>query len=103
MGSIGAGSVLGNCYFATARKYCDKIERDNNGLVSNIFATTTNIGEVGTSGYDIQADYYLSAGDIGAFNFSLDYTIVDEFEIRTPTATGGLNITDCVVSMIVGP
>ena len=96
IGSIGAGSVLGNCYFATARKYCDKIERDNNGLVSNIFATTTNIGEVGTSGYDIQADYYLSAGDIGAFNFSLDYTIVDEFEIRTPTATGGLNITECV-------
>lgn len=96
IGSIGAGSILGNCYFATDRKYCDKIQRDNNGLVSNIFAATTNIGEVGTSGFDIQASYYLSAGNWGSFNFDLDYTIVDEFEIRTPTATGGLNVTDCV-------
>lgn len=96
IGSIGAGSILGNCYFATDRKYCDKIQRDNNGLVSNIFAATTNIGEVGTAGLDIQASYYLAAGNLGSFNFDLDYTIVDEYEIRTPTATGGLNVTNCV-------
>ena len=83
-GTIGAGTILGNCYFNADRKYCDKIERDNNGLVSNIFAAATNIGEVGTSGIDVQADYYLSAGDLGSFNFSLDYTAVDEYEIRTP-------------------
>ena len=96
IGTIGAGTILGNCYFAADRKYCDKIQRDNNGLVSNIFAAATNIGEVGTSGFDIQADYYLAAGDLGSFNFSLDYTIVDEYEIRTPTATGALSVTDCV-------
>ena len=96
IGTIGAGTILGNCYFNADRKYCDKIERDNNGLVSNIFAAATNIGEVGTSGIDVQADYYLSAGDLGSFNFSLDYTAVDEYEIRTPTAAGTLSITDCV-------
>jgi len=96
IGTIGAGTILGNCYFNADRKYCDKIQRDNNGLVSNIFAAATNIGEVGTSGLDIQADYYLAAGDLGSFNFSLDYTVVDEYEIRTPTAAGTLSVTDCV-------
>ena len=96
IGSIGASSILANCYINADRKYCDKIQRDNNGLVSNIFAASTNIGEVGTSGLDVQADYYLSAGDFGSFNFSLDYTMVDEYEIRTPTDDGGQNVTNCV-------
>lgn len=97
IGSIGVGTILGGCYGSTTRNYCDKIERDANGLIQNIFAATANIGEVETSGYDIQANYDMDFDNWGSLALSLDYTIIDTYEIRSPGSDGvSTNVTDCV-------
>jgi len=94
IGSIGASTILGNCYFSADRKYCDKIRRDANGLITNIFAASTNIGAVETSGYDVQVSYAMDT-DVRNFTFDLDWTIVDSYSISTPTATG-VSVQECV-------
>ncbi len=96
IGSIGVGTILGGCYYSTERRYCDKVERDSNGLITNIYAQTTNIGEVETSGVDIQANYDFDLGNMGSLSLALDYTILDSYEIRTPNADGSTNTTECV-------
>ena len=97
IGSIGVGTILGQCYGSTNRNYCDKIQRDANGLIQNIFAATANIGEVETAGYDIQANYDMDLASWGSLSLGLDYTIIDKYEIRSPSSDGvSTNVTDCV-------
>lgn len=97
IGSIGTGTILGGCYYASNRNYCDKIERDSNGLIQNIFAATANIGEVETAGYDIQANYDMDFDNWGSLSLGLDWTIIDTYEIRSPGSDGvSTNVTDCV-------
>ena len=97
IGSIGVGTILGGCYYSSNRNYCDKIQRDANGLIQNIFAATANIGEVETAGYDIQANYDLDLNDWGSLSLGLDWTVIDTYEIRSPGSDGvSTNVTDCV-------
>jgi outer membrane receptor protein involved in Fe transport len=97
IGSIGVGTILGGCYYSSNRNYCDKVQRDANGLIQNIFAATANIGEVETAGYDIQANYDLDLNDWGSLSLGLDWTVIDTYEIRSPGSDGvSTNVTDCV-------
>jgi len=108
IGSIGVGTILGGCYQADPnnRQYCDKIERNSVGRISNVYAATANIGEVETSGIDFQIDYRWDHEKAGSFAISWDYTQIDEFNIMTPGSDGVstnvqtcLDIYDCGVTL----
>ena len=96
VGSFGAGGILGACYASTNRSRCDKIERDANGLITNIYSTTTNIGAVKNTGYDIQVDYGFDTS-FGRFDFALDYTKLNDYSISSPSTDGLSTVTtDCI-------
>jgi len=95
VGSLGATGVLGACYYSENRSRCDKIERVN-GLITNIFATTTNIGLVKNEGIDVQVDYGFDTS-FGRFDISADYTKLSKYEIGSPSSDGTSTVTtDCV-------
>jgi outer membrane receptor protein involved in Fe transport len=93
------GTILGGCYQADPnnRQYCDKIERNSVGRISNVYAATANIGEVETSGIDFQIDYRWDHEKAGSFAISWDYTQIDEFIIMSPSSDGvTVNTQECL-------
>ena len=98
IGTVGAGYVLGACYYSDSgnRSRCDKVERDENNLIKNIYATTTNIGEVENTGLDIQVDYGFDT-NFGRFDLAFDYTALLSYDLISPNSSGqGTTVTDCI-------
>lgn len=105
IGTVGAGYILGACYYSSSanRSRCDKVERDNNNLIKNIYATTTNIGQVENSGVDVQVDYGFDTG-FGRFDLAFDYTKLLSYDLISPTSDGqGTTTTDCIDIYDCGP
>jgi outer membrane receptor protein involved in Fe transport len=96
VGTIGANGILGACYFTTNRSRCDAIERNSDGIITNIYANTSNIGKLENSGYDIQVDYGFDTS-FGRFDIALDYTILSEYTLSAPSSDGVSTVeTECV-------
>ena len=96
IGSFGAGGILGACYASTNRSQCDKIERNSNNLITNIYSTTTNIGAVKNTGFDVQVDYGFDTS-FGRFDFSVDYTKLNDYSISSPSTDGLSTVTtECI-------
>ena len=98
IGTVGASYILGACYYSDSgnRSRCDKVERDENNLIKNIYATTTNIGEVENTGLDIQVDYGFDT-NFGRFDLAFDYTALLSYDLISPNSSGqGQTVTDCI-------
>jgi len=75
IGAITVDQQLQGCFNATGENptydptnsYCQLFQRDTlSGNVTNTFENNANLGKVKTSGVDLQVDWRLSLGDIGA-------------------------------------
>ncbi len=87
IGALGAGLILSNCYSQDAPANCDLIERDQFGLITNIFTTATNIGETETNGLDIELNY---AGDtpVGLLSARLESSLLFNYDTYLPVPGG---------------
>jgi outer membrane receptor protein involved in Fe transport len=85
--SLGAQLILQSCYDLppNARKmeYCDLIERDENNQIQLIRDTLINVGGNDTAGLDFNVRYNQGT-DVGAFNFNLEGTWLQEFNSIEP-------------------
>jgi outer membrane receptor protein involved in Fe transport len=98
IGTVGPSYILGACYYSSPanRSRCDKVERDSNNLIQNIYATTTNIGQVKNDGVDVQVDYGFDTG-FGRVDLAFDYTKLLSYDLISPTSDGqGTSTTDCI-------
>jgi len=96
VGTISANATLPKCYngdgsspsYSTSNVFCSFIQRDSNGQLNNIAATSANLGSYDTAGIDIQADWYVDLDALGIgksqsrllFNTVVSY--LDSFEIQ---------------------
>ncbi len=84
IGTVGEGTILNGCYpgadpvtgapLPVNGQYCGLIERNALGFISTIEDTNQNVGELRTSGIDVQARYALATSKLGRFNFGVDGT-----------------------------
>jgi outer membrane receptor protein involved in Fe transport len=86
--SIGPDVILNSCYAAPggqAPAYCDRIQRDADGFITNINDPQTNVGGIKTSGLDFSLRYSPQTA-YGRFGFSADATWLQKFD---QTLAGG--------------
>jgi outer membrane receptor protein involved in Fe transport len=99
VGVTGAVNTVTDCYFNGNPTSCARIVRNpgtgqlwvGTGRVEDL---NTNIGGLKTSGYDINANYSMEIGSLGALNFALVGTYLDEI-VTDPGAQTGVSPYDC--------
>jgi len=81
--TIGANVILAGCYPAAGgtpnKAYCDLVQRDATGRISNIIDTNTNVGKDETDGIDLAVRYALPT-EYGRFGFVFDGTWLHKFD-----------------------
>ncbi len=87
IGALGAGLILSNCYSQDSPTYCDLVERDQFGLIRNIFSTATNIGETETNGLDIELNY-VSDTPLGLLSARLESNLLFAYDTHLPIPGG---------------
>jgi outer membrane receptor protein involved in Fe transport len=80
--------------------FCENIHRDERGSLwsSNdayIVSTNVNIGQLKTSGFDIDAAYSFGVGDMGSLAFRLTGTYLDELVTEPIAGSGSVGEYDC--------
>lgn len=85
--TIGAQTVLTQCYNDNNSPYCPFIKRFANGDVSYISQPTVNIGRYDAQGWDMALRYKLPSTSWGAFNFGFDGTYLNRFDNDVDTTT----------------
>ncbi len=87
IGALGAGLILSNCYSQDNPTHCDLIERDQFGLIKNIFSTATNIGETETNGLDIELNY-IDDTPLGLLSARLETNLLFAYDTYLPIPGG---------------
>ncbi|MXZ73863.1 MAG: TonB-dependent receptor plug domain-containing protein [Gemmatimonadetes bacterium] len=87
IGALGAGLILSNCYSQDSPSDCDKVQRDQNGVIRNIFSTATNIGETETNGLDIELNY-IDDTPLGLLSARLESNYLFAYDVMLPVAGG---------------
>jgi outer membrane receptor protein involved in Fe transport len=85
--TIGAQTVLTQCYQDNNSPYCPFIHRTVAGQVDFIEQPTVNLGRVDASGYDLALRYKLPATSWGSFQFGLDTTYIAKWDNDVDTTT----------------
>lgn len=87
IGALGAGLILSNCYSQDNPTDCDKIDRDQNSLIENIYSTATNIGETETDGLDVELNY-INDTPLGLLSARLESNYLFAYDVMLPVAGG---------------
>ena len=87
IGALGAGLILSNCYSQDSPTDCDKVQRDQSNLISNIFTTATNIGETETDGLDIELNY-INETPLGLLSARLESNFLFDYDTYLPVPGG---------------
>ncbi len=87
IGALGAGLILSNCYSQDNPTDCEKVQRDSNNLITNIFSTATNIGETETSGLDIELNYFEDT-PLGLLSARLESNYLFAYDVYLPIPGG---------------
>ena len=87
IGALGAGLILSNCYSQDNPTDCDKVQRDSNNLITNIFSTATNIGETETNGLDIELNY-INDTPLGLLSARLESNLLFAYDVYLPIPGG---------------
>ena len=87
IGALGAGLILSNCYSQDNPTDCDKVERDQNNLIRNIYSTAANIGETETNGLDIELNY-INDTPLGLLSARLESNMLFDYDTYLPIPGG---------------
>ena len=87
IGALGAGLILSNCYSQDSPTDCEKVERDQNGVIRNIYSTATNIGETETNGLDIELNY-INDTPLGLLSARLESNLLFDYDTFLPIPGG---------------
>ncbi len=87
IGALGAGLILSNCYSQDNPTDCEKVERDQNNLIRNIYSTATNIGETETDGLDIELNY-INDTPLGLLSARLESNLLFNYDTYLPIPGG---------------
>ena len=87
IGALGAGLILSNCYSQDNPTDCEKVQRDQNNLITNIFSTATNIGETETNGLDIELNY-IDDTHLGLLSARLESNLLFAYDVYLPIPGG---------------
>ena len=87
IGALGAGLILSNCYSQDSPTDCEKVQRDSNNLITNIFSTATNIGETETSGLDIELNYFEDT-PLGLLSARVESNYLFAYDVYLPIPGG---------------
>ncbi len=87
IGALGAGLILSNCYSQDNPTDCEKVERDQNNLIRNIYSTATNIGETETNGLDIELNY-INDTPLGLLSARLESNMLFNYDTYLPIPGG---------------
>ena len=87
IGALGAGLILSNCYSQDNPTDCEKVERDQNGVIRNIYSTATNIGETETNGLDIELNY-INDTPLGLLSARLESNLLFDYDTFLPIPGG---------------
>ncbi len=87
IGALGAGLILSNCYSQDSPTHCDLVERDQFGLIKNVFSTATNIGETETNGLDIEMNY-VNDTPLGLLSARLESNLLFAYDTYLPIPGG---------------
>ncbi|MDD9949538.1 MAG: TonB-dependent receptor [candidate division Zixibacteria bacterium] len=87
IGALGAGLILSNCYSQDNPTDCDKVQRDQGGVIRNIFSTATNIGETETNGLDIELNY-IDDTPLGLLSARGESNYLFAYDVMLPVAGG---------------
>ncbi|WP_196139326.1 TonB-dependent receptor domain-containing protein [Aliikangiella sp. G2MR2-5] len=78
--TAGAQFMINSC--DTLGTYCENIQRNAQGLLSQISATAQNLSMQEITGADLAANYKLITDGVGEFNFKADLAYVDSFKTQ---------------------
>ena len=87
IGALGAGLILSNCYSQDNPTDCDKVQRDQGGVIRNIFSTATNIGETETNGLDIEL-HYIDDTPLGLLSARVESNMLFAYDVYLPVPGG---------------
>jgi len=77
--AIDAQTQLNLCVATLAPQFCDGINRNSTGAIDGFSNFLTNIGQVETSGYDLDLFWVLPAASLGQLSFNWRNTWVDDY------------------------
>ena len=84
IGNVGVATIMeieNNLRQASGGTVGDpRVSRDATGQLLSISRTVSNVDSLETSGYDLDVDYKLDAGNAGEFDFGLTVSFVEEFD-----------------------
>ena len=80
IGSIGAQLILNGCYTGTDPDYCNLIDRQTGGFVSDLRNTANNVGNLVTSGVEVGGSYDFSTA-YGDFAVSTEARMLDNYDV----------------------
>jgi iron complex outermembrane receptor protein len=86
------GVLAQNAIFTNPVKYADLFVRNPDGSLAYVKDTTSNLGDLRTSGIDLGLQYVIPRTALGDFRFGLDGTYVTRFE--TQNEKGGAWISN---------
>jgi iron complex outermembrane receptor protein len=76
------GVLAQNAIFTNPAKYADLFVRNPDGSLAYVKDTTSNLGDLRTSGIDLGLQYVIPRTALGDFRFGLDGTYVTRFETQ---------------------
>ncbi|MFT5451796.1 MAG: iron complex outermembrane receptor protein [Enterobacterales bacterium] len=73
--SVGAATILDECYNTTERALCGFVTRSSAGNIADLYNGRVNVDTLTTEGFDLNATYQLETS-FGEFNFNWDTSYV---------------------------
>ncbi len=93
--ALPAQTILNGCYYGGNAGYCNLITRsggtggyNQNGSITNVIDTNTNIGGIKTEGVDWLMDYKFPSTAIGDFKATLDMTFTKQYVVTQAFGSG---------------
>ncbi|WP_149193306.1 TonB-dependent receptor domain-containing protein [Luteimonas suaedae] len=100
--TLGAQSVLDQCYRAGNDDLCRLVSRDEFGQVASVSNIRTNLGTVEVEGYDMSASYRLPEGEWGRLGIRWDTTYLTRSESDSGLDLGGGGVQSTGSGNMVG-
>jgi outer membrane receptor protein involved in Fe transport len=85
--TLGAQTVLSQCYADPNSVFCPYIHRNSDGQVAYIEQPTVNLGRLDAHGFDMALRYKLPSTSFGAFNFGFDGTYIAKWDNDVDTTS----------------
>ncbi|NUS38038.1 MAG: TonB-dependent receptor [Lysobacter sp.] len=85
--TLGAQTVLNQCYANNASPFCPYIHRNPDGQIAFIQQPTVNLGRLDATGWDVGAHYKLPNTAWGSWNFGFDGTYISKWDNDVDTTS----------------